>query len=88
MTQPISPIETAFLEVRSSDLSLKDRLSVVADAARTHKPWYADAVDSFAARLRDVQAGAGSLPSTRSLIGARPSSPFTAATGALFVGSA
>jgi peroxiredoxin len=58
MTQAISPIETAFLEVRSSDLSLKDRLSVVADAARTHKPWYADAVDSFAARLRDVQAGA------------------------------
>src|SRR4051812_43109418 len=55
--QPISPIEAAFLEVRSSDLSLKDRLRVVADAARTHKPWYADAVDAFAQRLRSVQAG-------------------------------
>ena len=56
--QPISPIEAAFLQVRSSDLSLKDRLRVVADAARTHKPWYAEAVDDFALRLRDVQAGA------------------------------
>jgi peroxiredoxin len=56
--QPISPIEAAFLEVRSSDLSLKDRLRVVADAARTHKPRYAEAVDNFALRLRDVQAGA------------------------------
>src|SRR5690242_19003531 len=56
--QPISPLEAAFLEVRSSDLSLKDRLRVVADAARTHKPWYAEAVDEFAERLREVQAGA------------------------------
>ena len=56
--QPISPIEAAFLEVRSSDLSLQDRLRVVADAARTHKPRYADAVDEFASRLRQVQAGA------------------------------
>src|SRR6185369_747488 len=56
--QPISPIEAAFLEVRSSDLSLRDRLRVVADAARTHKPWYADAIDEFASRLKHVQAGA------------------------------
>ena len=56
--QPISPIEAAFLEVRSSDLSLKDRLRVVADAARTHKPWYAEAIDEFAERLKQVQAGA------------------------------
>lgn len=56
--QPISPIEAAFLQVRSSDLSLKDRLRVVADAARTHKPWYAEAIDRFAERLRQVQAGA------------------------------
>ena len=56
--QPISPIESAFLEVRSSDLSLRDRLRVVADAARTHKPWYADAIDEFASRLKHVQAGA------------------------------
>ena len=55
--QPISPIEKAFLEVRSSDLSLKDRLAVVAEAARTHKPWYAEAIDAFAGRLRQVQAG-------------------------------
>jgi peroxiredoxin len=56
--QPISPIEKAFLEVRSSDLSLKDRLAVVAAAARTHKPWYAEAIDDFAGRLKLVQAGA------------------------------
>jgi len=56
--QPISPIEKAFLDVRASDLSLKDRLRVVADAARSHKPAYADAVDEFATRLRHVQAGA------------------------------
>jgi peroxiredoxin len=55
--QPISPIERAFLEVRSSDLSLKDRLRVVAEAARTHKPWYAEAIDDFAARLRQVPVG-------------------------------
>ena len=56
--QPISPIEAAFLRVRSSDLSLNDRLRVVADAARTHKPWYAEAIDEFAERLNQVQAGA------------------------------
>jgi peroxiredoxin len=55
--QPISPIEKAFLEVRSSDLSLTDRLRVVADAARIHKPWYAEAIDEFAGRLRQVQVG-------------------------------
>jgi peroxiredoxin len=56
--QPISPIERAFLEVRSSDLSLAERLRVVADAARTHKPWYAEAIDEFAGRLKQVRAGA------------------------------
>jgi len=56
--QPTSPIEAAYLKVRSSDLSLRDRLKVVADAARTHKPWYADAVDLFAGRLAQVHAGA------------------------------
>lgn len=55
--QPISPIESAYLQVRSSDLSLRDRLKVVADAARANKPWYAEAVDGFTARLRHVQAG-------------------------------
>jgi peroxiredoxin len=56
--QPVSPIEAAFLQVRSSDLSLKERLAAVADAARTHKPAYAEAVDEFAERLRQVQVGA------------------------------
>src|SRR5690348_12256956 len=56
--QPISPIEKAFLEVRSSGLSLTDRLGVVANAARMHKPWYAEAIDDFTARLRQVKAGA------------------------------
>ena len=58
--QPVSPIEAAFLQVRSSDLSLTERLRVVAEAARTHKPWYAEAIDDFAGRLRQVQAGADS----------------------------
>src|SRR5436309_196822 len=56
--QPISPIEAAFLQVRTTDLSLRERLRVVADAARTHKPWYAEAVDAFTARLSRVRAGA------------------------------
>lgn len=55
--QSISPIEKAFIEVRSSDLSLKDRLLAVANAARLHKPRYAEAVDRFTERLRIVQAG-------------------------------
>jgi peroxiredoxin len=55
--QQISPIEKAFLEVRSTDLSLTERLRTVADAARTHKPWYAEAIDEFAGRLRRVQVG-------------------------------
>jgi len=55
--QPISPIETAFLEVRDSNLSLKERLGVVAEAARTHKPWYTDAIDEFVGRLQEVRAG-------------------------------
>lgn len=55
--QPISPIELAFLEVRDSDLPLSDRLRVVAEAARTRKPWYAEAIDAFVTRLRQVQAG-------------------------------
>src|SRR5438067_610566 len=58
--QPTSPIEMAFLEVRSSDLSLTDRLRVVAEAARTDKPAYAEAVDAFSQRLRRAQAGADS----------------------------
>lgn len=56
--QPISPVEAAFLEVRNSELSLTERLRVVADAARARKPWYAEAIDEFVARLRHVQAGA------------------------------
>lgn len=56
--QPISPIEVAFLEVRDSDLSLSERLRVVAEAARERKPWYAEAIDAFVTRLRQVQAGA------------------------------
>src|SRR5260221_12735019 len=58
--QPISPIEAAFLEVRDSNLSLKERFAVVAEAARTHKPWYAEAIDEFGCRIREVSAGAAS----------------------------
>ena len=56
--QLISPIEKAFLEVRNSDLSLTERLRIVAEAARIHRPAYAQAVDDFVARLRNVRAGA------------------------------
>jgi peroxiredoxin len=55
---PTSPIERAFLEVRASDLSLKDRLRAVADAARLHRPDFAEAIDEFVKRLRRVRAGA------------------------------
>jgi peroxiredoxin len=54
----INPIEAAFLEVRSSGASLTERLQVVAEAARVHKPDYSAAVDAFVERLRTVQAGA------------------------------
>ena len=51
--QPISPIEAAFLQVRNSDLSLKERLAVVAEAARVHKPWYSDAIDEFVREVKE-----------------------------------
>jgi peroxiredoxin len=54
----VNPIEAAFLEVRSSGASLTERLQVVAEAARAHKPEYHAAVDAFVERLRSVQAGA------------------------------
>ena len=54
----INPIEAAFLQVRSSGASLAERLQVVAEAARVHKPEYSAAVDAFVERLRTVQAGA------------------------------
>jgi peroxiredoxin len=54
----VNPIEAAFLEVRSSGASLTERLQVVAEAARVHKPEYSSAVDAFVERLRTVQAGA------------------------------
>ena len=53
----VNPIEAAFLEVRSSGASLAERLQVVAEAARVHKPEYSAAVDTFVDRLRKVQAG-------------------------------
>lgn len=56
--QTISPIERAYLQVRSSDLSLRERLQVVSEAARTYKPAYAEAIDRFAGRLSHVRAGA------------------------------
>lgn len=54
----MNPIEAAFLKVRSSGASLTERLQVVAEAARVHKPEYSNAVDAFVERLRTVQAGA------------------------------
>lgn len=54
----VNPIEAAFLQVRSSGASLTERLQVVAEAARVHKPEYSNAVDAFVDRLRTVQAGA------------------------------
>src|ERR671929_2027267 len=54
----MNPIEAAFLKVRASGASLTERLQVVAEAARVHKPEYSNAVDAFVERLRTVQAGA------------------------------
>lgn len=55
----VSPLESAFLEVRASNASLGERLGVIAAAAREHRPDYSRAIDSFAGRLEAVRAGAG-----------------------------
>lgn len=55
--QPISPVEAAFQTVRASEAPLADRLAVVAEAARVHRPEYTAAVEAFVARLRAVHAG-------------------------------
>jgi len=55
--QPISPVEAAFQTVRSSEAPLADRLAVVAEAARVHRPEYTAAVEAFVERLRTVEAG-------------------------------
>lgn len=55
----VSPLELAFLRVRESNASLGERLQVIADVARDLRPEYSRAIDSFAAKLEAVRAGAG-----------------------------
>lgn len=55
----VSPLETAFLQVRASNASLGERLQVIADVARDVRPEYSRAIDAFAARLEAVHAGVG-----------------------------
>jgi hypothetical protein len=55
----VSPLESAFLQVRESNASLGERLQVIADVARDLRPEYSRAIDSFAGRLEAVRAGAG-----------------------------
>lgn len=55
----VSPLETAFLEVRDTNATLGERLQIISDVARVHRPEYTRAIDSFAARLEAVRAGAG-----------------------------
>ena len=60
MTQVrVSPLESAFLEVRATNASLGERLQVIADVARVHRPEYSRAIDNFAGRLESVRAGQG-----------------------------
>lgn len=60
MTHPlVAALEDKFQEVRNMDLPLGARLRAIADEVRNRSPEFADAVDTFVARLERVQAGAG-----------------------------
>ena len=60
MTHPLADaLEKAFQEVRDRDLSLGERLKVIADLVRERGPGFADAVDKFVDRLQSASAGEG-----------------------------
>lgn len=58
MAHPLADaLEQAFQEVRDKDLTLGERLKVIADLVRERGPGFADAVDQFVGRLEAARAG-------------------------------
>ena len=58
MSHPLADaLEQAFQEVRDRDMSLGQRLRVIADLVRERGPGFADAVDQFVGRLEAARAG-------------------------------
>jgi peroxiredoxin len=58
VTHPLADaLEQAFQDVRDRDLSLGEKLQVIADLVRDRGPVFADAVDRFVARLEAARAG-------------------------------
>ena len=58
MTIPIlSPSEQAFRRARESRASLGERLAIIAQSARVHRPHYMKAVDELVDRLNAIGAG-------------------------------
>jgi peroxiredoxin len=60
MTHPlVAALEDVFQTVRNNEWPLSQRLRAIADEVRTKGPDFADAVDTFVARLEAAQAGEG-----------------------------
>jgi peroxiredoxin len=61
MTHPlVAALEDVYFTVRNNDWPLSRRLRAIADEVAARSPEFADAVDTFVARLESVQAGEGS----------------------------
>lgn len=61
MTHPlVAALEDVFHTVRNNDWPLSRRLQAIADEVRLKGPDFAEAVDTFVARLEAAQAGEGS----------------------------
>ncbi len=60
MTHPlVAALEDVFQTVRNNEWPLSQRLRAIADEVRLKGPGFADAVDTFVARLEAAQAGEG-----------------------------
>ena len=58
MAHPLADaLEQAFQEVRDRDMSLGERLKVIAELVRERGPGFASAVDQFVGRLESARAG-------------------------------
>jgi peroxiredoxin len=57
--QLAAELEAKFGEIRDMDLTLNERLRLLADNVRTRAPQFAGAVDDFVGRLETAEAGAG-----------------------------
>jgi peroxiredoxin len=55
----VAALEDVFQDVRNQDWSLSRRLQAIADEVRDKGPDFADAVETFVARLEAAQAGEG-----------------------------